>query len=203
MAEHYFTADPSSAANTSQRRVTLRGQEVEVVTGSGVFSPTRVDPGTSVLLRHVPDPPPEGVLVDLGCGWGPLTIALAQASPEARVLAVDVNARARELTALNAQRLGLANVVTMTPEAALEDHAGEIAALWSNPPIRIGKAALRELLAAWLRALAPDGEAHLVVSKNLGGDSLHRWLDEELGAPTQRVGSAKGFRVLRAARAAD
>jgi len=198
VAEHYFSADPTSASRTTQRQVVLRGREVTVVTDAGVFSPGRLDLGTSVLLREVPDPPETGVLVDLGCGWGPLSIALALASPKAEVVAVDVNSRARELTALNAQQLGLANVTVMSPEAAVAEFGGRIRTIWSNPPIRIGKPALRQLLTTWLRALAPEGEAFLVVAKNLGADSLHRWLVDEVGAATTRIGSAKGFRVLRA-----
>ncbi len=180
--------------------MTLRGREVDVLTDTGVFSPGRLDLGTRVLLREVPDPPGIGVLVDLGCGWGPCAIAMAQASPQARVVAVDVNERARELTAGNAVRLGLANLTVMAPDAALAELAGEVAAIWSNPPIRIGKPALHELLRTWLAALSLDGEAHLVVGKNLGADSLHRWLADELAAPTERIASAKGFRVLRVAR---
>jgi 16S rRNA (guanine1207-N2)-methyltransferase len=67
--------------------------------------------------------------------------------------------------------------------------------IWSNPPIRIGKQALHDLLLTWLPRLAPGGRAVLVVGRNLGADSLHRWLEEQ-GHPTTRIGSAKGFRVL-------
>ena len=196
MDEHYFSARPATPAELRPLDVTLRGHPVRVTSASGVFSGDRLDLGTRVLLDAVPDPPPSGTLVDLGCGWGPVSIALAQASPGASVVAVDVNERARELTAANAAQLGLDGVRVVAPEDAEPLVAGGIDELWSHPPIRIGKAALHELLRTWLGRLSPDGRAQLVVSKNLGADSLHRWLETELGMPTERIASSKGFRVL-------
>ncbi|MCM3661810.1 methyltransferase [Georgenia satyanarayanai] len=201
MSEHYFTAQPASPGETRTIDVVLRGRPVQVRTAPGVFSGDRLDLGTRVLLDAAPDPVPAGTLVDLGCGWGPVTLAMAAASPGARVLAVDVNERARDLTARNAAALGLGNVVVAAPEEAAGLVADGIDELWSNPPIRIGKEALHELLRTWLGRLAPDGRARLVVSKNLGADSLQRWVEAELGLPTERLSSAKGFRVLDVRRA--
>lgn len=196
MGEHYFSERPSSAAESRTIDVTLRGRPVRVHTAPGVFSADRLDKATQILLDAVPDPSPSGTLVDLGCGWGPVTLALASASPGARVVAVDVNERARELTARNAAALGLGNVVVAGPEEAAGMLGEGVTELWSNPPIRIGKQALHELLRTWLRRLVPGGRAYLVVGKNLGADSLHRWLETELALPTERVASSKGFRVL-------
>ena len=196
MSEHYFSAQPASPEETRQITVELRGRRVEVSTAAGVFSGDRLDPGTRVLLDAAPDPAASGTLVDLGCGWGPVTLALAAGSPRARVVAVDVNERARDLTARNAAALGLGNVVVAAPEEAAGLVADGVTELWSNPPIRIGKPALHELLRTWLGRLAPDGHAYLVVGKNLGADSLHRWIETELGLPTERLASSKGFRVL-------
>ncbi|WP_324653199.1 class I SAM-dependent methyltransferase [Georgenia sp. H159] len=196
MNEHYFSARPASPAETRVIDVVLRGRPVRVRTAPGVFSGDRLDPGTRVLLDAAPEPVPTGTLVDLGCGWGPITLALADAAPDARVVAVDVNERARDLTARNATALGYGNVVVADPEDAADLVADGIDELWSNPPIRIGKQALHELLRTWLGRLAPGGRALLVVSKNLGGDSLHRWIESELALPTSRLASAKGFRVL-------
>jgi len=196
VGEHYFSERPSSAAESRTIDVTLRGRPVRVHTAPGVFSADRLDKATQILLDAVPDPSPSGTLVDLGCGWGPVTLALASASPGARVVAVDVNERARELTARNAAALGLGNVVVAGPEEAAGMLGEGVTELWSNPPIRIGKQALHELLRTWLGRLVPGGRAYLVVGKNLGADSLHRWLETELALPTERVASSKGFRVL-------
>lgn len=196
--QHYFTAEPAAADERRTVPVTLAGRTVRAWTAPGVFSPGRVDLGTQVLLREVPPPPERGDLLDLGCGWGPLAITLALRSPGADVWAVDVNLRALDLLRRTAADAGLARLRARTPDAVPDDVA--FAAIWSNPPIRVGKAALHDLLARWLPRLAPGGAAHLVVQRNLGADSLHRWLAEELGLPTERAGSAKGYRVLRVAR---
>lgn len=193
---HYFDASPASERR-EQHTVTIQGRDYAVTTAGGVFSTARLDPGTAVLLGHVPPPPAEGVLADVGCGWGPITLALASASPSARVVAADVNELARELTAANCRAAGLSNVETLGQEAPtlLRERGVQLAGLWSNPPIRIGKAALHALLLDWLPLLAPEAMAHLVVGKNLGADSLQRWLTEQ-GFATERIASSKGFRVL-------
>lgn len=200
--DHYFSAKPASPDERVPARVRIRGRELEVVTASGVFSHGRLDLGTQVLLREVPDPPDGGNLLDLGCGWGPISLALAEAAPRATVWALDVNERALDLTQRNATSLGLAGVRAVRAEDVPEDVTFD--AIWSNPPIRVGKAVLHDLLRTWLPRLAPHGEAYLVVQKNLGADSLARWLAEELGETftVDRTASAKGFRVLRVGRAA-
>lgn len=191
---HYFTND-DSPLKTREITATIFGREHSFTTASGVFSGSRLDPGTAVLLRSV-TPPSQGHVLDLGCGFGPIAVGLAAASTAVTVDAVDVNTRALELTRLNAEQAGVASrITTATPEALPETSYDEI---WSNPPIRIGKEALHELLLAWLPRLKPDGVAWLVVSKNLGGDSLMKWLNAQ-GFPTSKYASAKGFRILEVA----
>jgi len=195
---HYFrTPDPSTAASRRDLDLVLAGQELTLTVSGGVFSAERIDLGSRVLLREVPNPPPAGDLLDLGCGWGPLAITQALLAPEATVWAVDVNALALELTSINAERAGLHGVRAVLPDQVPDDI--RFAAIWSNPPIRIGKAQLHELLLRWLPRLLPGGQAHLVVQRHLGADSLHRWLQETLpeGWTVERAGSAKGYRVLR------
>lgn len=193
--QHYFSAEPDVPEHRRTISVPLLGRTVRVQTSDGVFCPDRLDLGTSVLLRETPDPPERGELLDLGCGWGPLALTMAQLSPGARVWAVDVNRRAVRLTADNAASLGL-SVRAVTPEEVPADVAFDC--IWSNPPIRIGKEALHELLLAWLPRLAPGGRAYLVVQRNLGSDSLQTWLTRTLGPDylVSRHASAKGFRVL-------
>lgn len=193
--EHYFTASPASAGERRPLRVHLAGREVEVEVAGGVFSPGGLDKGTAVLLDEVPDPPGSGTFLDLGCGWGPLALTLGLLAPGADVWALDVNERALDLTRRNAAALGLARVRAATaPEVPAELRFDLV---WSNPPIRVGKAVLHGLLQAWLPRLAPGGEAYLVVQRNLGSDSLQRWVTAELGLPCERHASSRGFRVLR------
>ncbi len=196
--EHYFSADPGVAFRRAPVRASVWGHDLDLVSGSGVFAQGRLDVGTAVLFRET-DPPVGGRILDLGCGYGVIGLACAVAAAESRVRAVDVNQRALLLANENAAALGVADrYAAVLPE---EVPAGEeYDEIWSNPPIRVGKAALHDLLLTWLPRLASGGRAVMVVGKNLGADSLQRWLDEQ-GYPTERLASAKGFRVLETRRA--
>jgi 16S rRNA (guanine1207-N2)-methyltransferase len=192
--QHYFSERPQAAHRRGEVRVVLPDVHLRLETDSGTFSAGRLDPGTRVLLDTVPAPPPAGDLLDLGCGYGPVALTMAARSPGATVWAVDTNVRALELCVKNAARAGLHNVRCITPGQA--PPGTRYAVLWSNPPIRIGKAALHDLLTGWLGRLVPGGTAYLVVQRNLGADSLHRWLSGE-GWAVRRVTSRAGYRVLR------
>jgi len=195
--EHYFTADPSAPFRRAPVHASVWGQELSLTSGSGVFAQGRVDIGTAVLFRET-SPPAAGRVLDLGCGYGVIGLAIASVVPGSTVTGVDVNERAVLLANENAVSLGVADRYTaLTPDAVPAEATYD--ELWSNPPIRIGKAALHELLLTWLPRLAPGGRAVMVVGKNLGADSLQRWLGES-GYPTERIASAKGFRVLETRR---
>jgi 16S rRNA (guanine1207-N2)-methyltransferase len=172
-------------------RLTLPDLTVDLTTDRGVFAREGVDAGTKLLLLEAPAPTATGDVLDLGCGYGPIAVTLARRAPGATVWAVDVNERARALTAQNTA--GLDNVRVCAPDEVPADV--RFTTIWSNPPIRIGKAALHELLQRWLSRLTPDGRAVLVVQKHLGSDSLARWLDEH-GFPTTRLQSRVGYRLL-------
>jgi 16S rRNA (guanine1207-N2)-methyltransferase len=192
-SEHYFSADPSAPFTREEFTCEVWGHSLTLVSGSGVYSKGRLDPGTAVLFRETA-PPAGGEILDLGCGYGVIGLAIARAQPLATVTGVDVNERALLLADENARALGVeGRFVPRRPDdvpgAATYDE------IWSNPPIRIGKAALHDLLLTWLPRLVPGGRAVMVVGKNLGADSLQRWLGEQ-DYPTRRLASAKGFRVL-------
>ena len=196
---HYFRTPRGGTGTRRDLKLTLAGRDLTLHTAPGVFSTERLDLGTRVLLREVPPPPAEGDLLDLGCGWGPLAISQALLAPSATVWACDINRRSLELTAENAGIAGCPNVRAVLPQDVPDDV--RFAAIWSNPPIRIGKAHLHELLLRWLSRLLPGSDAFLVVQRHLGADSLHAWLAEGLGPgwTVARSGSAKGYRVLRVA----
>jgi 16S rRNA (guanine1207-N2)-methyltransferase len=194
VTDHYFSPHPQARHRPGQVRVILPGVYLELATDAGMFSPERLDPGTRLLLDETPAPPASGDLLDLGCGYGPIACVLAVRSPGATVWAVDVNERALELCARNAATAGLANVRCVTPgDPSLP---AQFAGIWSNPPIRVGKQALHELLGLWLGRLTPGGQAHLVAGRNLGADSLHRWLAEQ-GWSVTRLAARSGYRLLQ------
>jgi 16S rRNA G1207 methylase RsmC len=199
--DHYFSPDPQSPLRTSVRTLSLRGHEVTLETASGTFSPGGLDAGTEVLLKYAPATPELGTFLDIGCGWGPLTVALALESPGATVFGVDVNDRALQVARDNAENLGLSNVMVAQPETLEGTLTFDL--IWSNPPIRVGKKALHDILALWLPRLAPEGEAYLVIAKKLGADSLLEWLNsgDVPHIRAERVETSRGYRILRVAKA--
>jgi 16S rRNA (guanine1207-N2)-methyltransferase len=202
-ADHYFSAEPAAPAHRGEIEFSVAGRDYRLAVASGVFSAGRLDPGTAVLLKKgdLPTASASGTFLDLGCGYGPIASVLASESPQALVFAVDVNSRARELTAENAARLGLAERVRVAgPEEVPADVTFD--QIWSNPPTHVGKAELYALMDRWLPRLAPDGVAWLVINRHLGGDSLHSRLVGQ-GWTVERKASQRGFRVLRVSRKTD
>ncbi len=199
MTEHYFSTDPETPERPREFTFMVAGDVYRFTAAGGVFSADRVDAGTAVLLRKAPLPGPRGgVYLDLGCGYGPISCVLAKTSEHARVWALDVNARALDLVRRNAAAAGVGDRVTAVTAADIPTDV-MFDEIWSNPPIRIGKAELHTLLSTWLPRLAPDGSAWLVVAKHLGGDSLQAWMQAE-GWSVDRHASQKGYRILRVSR---
>jgi len=198
--EHYFSSSPAAPEALREIRVRLAGRDLTVVTAPAVFSPDHVDAGTQALLDAVPEPPHTGHLLDLGAGWGPMALTMALTSPDATVWALDVNPRALDLVRRNAQRLGLDHVNAVLAADVPADVT--FTTIWSNPPIRVGKAVLHGLMHEWLPRLEPGGSAWLVVQKHLGADSFQRWLATEFsdGYSVSRASSSKGFRLLEVRR---
>jgi 16S rRNA (guanine1207-N2)-methyltransferase len=193
-AGQYFDPDPSSPSKPRTVDLHLPDVNLRLTTDSGVFAADGVDPGTKHLLLDAAVSPEGGTLLDLGCGYGAIALTLARRAPSATVWATDVNTRALRLCEANAVANGITNVRVAEPAAVPVDVAFD--EIWSNPPIRIGKSALHELLSTWLPRLVPGGVAWLVVQKHLGSDSLARWL-QDAGWPTERVSSRGGYRVLK------
>jgi 16S rRNA G1207 methylase RsmC len=199
-SDHYFSQEPKSNYQPKQIELDIAGEVSKVNTASGTFSPLRLDAGTSVLIDCLDLAPKKGNILDLGCGWGPIALNLAKNSPDSKVWAVDINNRSLELTDMNAKALGLGNIQTATPNAVPKDI--KFSGIWSNPPIRIGKKELHELLLTWLPRLENGSSAYLVVQKNLGSDSLQKWLTETLidGYEVSRLTSIKTYRILQVLR---
>lgn len=199
MDEQYFTdSSPATADEVRTIKVSARGFDLSMCVSSRVFSGSKLDLGTRQLLEIAPDLPEGGTFLDLGCGWGPIATIMSLESPNATVWAVDVNSRAVDLTQRNAQANGASAVRALKAEEALavsQESDTRFDVIWSNPPVRIGKEAMHEMLLAWLDRLAPSGVAHLVVQRNLGADSLITWLNGQ-GLKASKYASKKGFRII-------
>ncbi|HEY6530852.1 MAG TPA: methyltransferase [Acidimicrobiales bacterium] len=204
---HYFSRQPATPSHRRTIRLSLPDLELGLTTDRGVFSTDRIDPGTRLLLQEAPAPTAEtATALDLGCGYGPIAVALSRRAPSIDVWAVDVNERAVALCAENAEAAGAARVHPVVVDehgaavaGAPDDLAGldavRFGGIWSNPPIRIGKPALHRMLTTWLDRLRPDGRAWLVVQRHLGADSLAAWMEGE-GWATERLVSRAGYRLL-------
>ena len=191
---HYFDEQPDAPSMPRDIELWLPDMSVTLTTDRGVFGYDQVDAGSKLLLLKAPAPPQEGNLLDLGCGVGTIALPMARRAPGATVWAVDVNGRARDLCSANAEANGVANIRVAAPDDVPTDT--EFDCIWSNPPIRIGKPALHDLLVTWLGRLSSTGYAVMVVHKHLGADSLQRWLTEQ-GYPTERLASSSGYRILQ------
>jgi len=203
--EQYFTHQPQSKssrpradAGEKQHSATwqVAGTQLHLVSDHGVFARQGIDAGTAVLIEQAIRPPDNGNFLDLGCGSGALAMTLAVLSPQATIWAVDVNERALDLTRINVVSNKLHNVSVCTPNGVPDDLKFDL--IWSNPPIRIGKKALHDLLLRWLAMLSDDGKAWLVVQRNLGSDSLADWLAAQ-GFDVAREASKRGYRVISVA----
>ena len=201
-SDHYFSQEPKSNYQPKQIELNVAGEVFKVSTASGTFSPLRLDVGTSVIIDHLELAPNNGNILDLGCGWGAIAMNLAKHSPKATIWAVDVNNRSLELTSENAKTIGVSNIRAATPDKVPTDI--KFSGIWSNPPIRIGKKELHALLLTWLPRLEKGASAYLVVQKNLGSDSLQKWLTETLveGFEVTRLTSVKTYRIIQVLRTA-
>jgi 16S rRNA G1207 methylase RsmC len=193
--EHYFSSEPSAAKKTVTISIQVAGEELELQAASGTFSSSKLDAGTAVLLRQDRLFPKDGNVLDMGCGWGPIGISIAHCSPQTKVFGVDINQRSIEQSNLNARALELKNYQALHSKNLPEDL--KFSAIWSNPPIRVGKKVLHELMQTYIPRLEPGGKAMLVVQKNLGADSFQRWLTTTFEtAEVRRVDTDKGYRVI-------
>jgi 16S rRNA (guanine1207-N2)-methyltransferase len=193
----YFEPTPDAASQPTEVRLDLADFSLRLTTDRGVFSHGSVDTGTRLLLQEAPTPGPIATALDLGCGTGAIACTLARRAPKATVWAVDVNERARALTAANAAANGCENVHVGAPDDVPADTMFDL--IWSNPPIRIGKPALHAMLTTWLNRLSPAGVAVLVVQKHLGADSLATWIGTK-GFIVERLTSRQNFRLLKVSR---
>jgi len=193
--EHYFSSDPAAPKKTVSVTIQVGGKKIEIDAASGTFSSSKLDAGTAVLLKQDEHFPKDGNVLDVGCGWGPIGLSIASVATACRVFAIDINQRSIEQSNLNSKNLGLSNYSAGHSRDLPDDL--RFSAIWSNPPIRVGKKILHELMETYIPRLEPGGRAMLVVQKNLGADSFQRWLSTRFpDAEVTRVATDKGYRVI-------
>jgi len=189
---HYFDAKPKGRIERLQIRTTIRGQALSLVTARGLFSPEHVD-HASALLAEESDVPKGSRVLDLGCGYGVIGIAIAKADPSATVVLSDVNQRAVGLAAENCTANGVtAETVVSNGMTALVGREFDVVLV--NPPFAAGKETwMRMLRDAWSQ-IVPGGSLQAVAPTKSGGSMVER-LILELAGNCEILGRQSGFRI--------
>ena len=194
MAEQYYTADPTCESKPVPCAFPYRGHGLNFMTDAGVFSKGELDEGTRLLLNALPDL--SGDVLDLGCGWGAIGVAVARAYPDCRVVMADVNHRALALCRDNLQRNhAQAECIESDGMAQLMDRTFD--AVITNPPIRAGKQVIYRMFSDAARCLREDGALYLVIRKQQGAESCMKYL-KTLYASVEKLVKSGGFWVLKA-----
>lgn len=194
--EHYFTPQPTSESASREITTRLRGEEYRFVTEAGVFSRSRIDPGTRLLANSLPLPE-QGKMLDLGCGYGPVGIAAAKEQPKLEVVMVDVNQRAAELAKLNARLNGVTNVDVRSGEDFQVAPEQDFVIIATNPPIRAGKRVIYPLLTRAKEHLVPGGILYVVIRTRQGAASMEKHL-ETTYSRVETIARGSGYRVFAA-----
>jgi len=193
MPDHYYTAEPESASRPVECVVQIAGRELRFLTDAGVFSRGELDPGSVLLIRSVGSL--AGEVLDLGCGWGAIGIALAVMNPAARFTFSDINARAVELARGNIARNGIANAQAIQSDG-FTALSGAFDHIVSNPPIRIGKGPLYALFDAAFERLNPGGSLTIVIRKQQGAPSAVKHF-EGLFGNAEVIARSGGYWIIQ------
>ena len=193
MSDHYYTENPASAHDERRIVLSILGQELTFTTDAGVFSRDGLDRGTELLLEALPEL--TGRVLDLGCGWGAVGVALGKKYPALEIVMTDINQRAVDLARRNLARNGVAAEVVQGD--GFENVAGEFDAIITNPPIRAGKAVIYGLFREARDRLNPGGALYVVIRKQQGAPSALKYLKETF-AEAETIDRSGGFHVMRA-----
>ena len=194
MNDQYYTADPTSESNPVPCAFPYRGHGLNFMTDAGVFSKGELDVGSRLLLDALPTF--TGDVLDIGCGWGAIGVAIAKANKNAKVTMVDINRRALDLCRQNCQRNGVTAEV-IESDGMAEVMGRKFDAIVTNPPIRAGKQVIYKMFADAAQSLNLDGALYLVIRKQQGAESCVKYL-KTLFNEVEKLDKSGGFWVLKA-----
>lgn len=197
MTNHYYSQEPTTEHDFEQWSFELKGKNFQFVTDSGVFSRETVDFGSRVLIDtfNWEELPADGKILDVGCGYGPIGLAIAFAS-QRFVEMVDINSRAVELAQGNANRNGIKQVDIHQSNIYEAVHEETYAAIVSNPPIRAGKKVVHEILTEAYPRLKSGGTLTIVIQKKQGASSAKSKMAETFGN-AEIVHKEKGYYIIK------
>ena len=188
----YFDNNENLKSEEIKRKAIIHGEEFEFITDNGVFSKKGLDFGTRSLLENLDITKISGKVLDFGCGYGPIGIYISRMT-NAKVHMIDVNRRSLELARRN---VNLNHVNVEVYESNIYENVNEtFDYIVSNPPIRVGKKILYEILFKAYNYLKEKGELWIVVNKDQGAKSLMK--DLEKTYKVELVNKNKGFYIIR------
>lgn len=194
--DHYYSKKPTSESNRETWDTKIAGKDFTFTTDAGVFSKNKIDTGSEVLMTTAAKQDyPEGNILDMGCGYGPIGIYLGQSFPDRTIEMVDLNERALELANINAAQNDVSNVHIYQSNLFENVKSKEFAAILSNPPIRAGKKVVHEILETAYDYLTEGGKLLIVIQKKQGAPSAKKKMEEVFGN-VERIHLEKGFWVL-------
>lgn len=197
MSDHYYSKKPQSKSNPKTQDYQLLGRTYRLTTDTGVFSKNQIDYGTRLLIESFKSPSINGKLLDLGCGYGPLGVAIADHFPERKIVLVDINERAISLAQKNIDQNNIKNAEVILSDGFLQIRNYQFAAILTNPPIRAGKKVVYQMFEDSKDALYKGGELWIVIQKKQGAPSAKNKL-EELFQSVDIVTRKKGYYIIRA-----
>ena len=197
MSQHYYSKNPQTKSNPQEWTYTLRGEKFHFQTDSGVFSKGDIDFGSRLLIETYVDSSIDGPVLDVGCGYGPIGMAIAKAFPQKEVHMVDVNTRAIELAKKNAEKNGIQNVRIYESDGLAAVEEKKFSAILTNPPIRAGKETIFRFYEEAYDKLEKGGSLWVVIQKKQGAPSTQEKL-EELFGDCQVIDKKKGYFIFEA-----
>jgi 16S rRNA (guanine1207-N2)-methyltransferase len=197
LPDHYYSRKPNADSNPKYWDFTLNNSRFRFKTDNGVFSKNEVDFGSRLLIETFTLPEVDGPLLDVGCGYGPVGLALAKQNPNFTVHMVDINERALELSRDNAKANGVENVLIYESDKLEGVKETNFSAILTNPPIRAGKKTVHDIFAQSKDKLASGGELWIVIQKKQGAPSAVDKLNQLFGE-VEVVDKEKGYFIIRA-----
>lgn len=188
---HYFENDENLKSKEELKKVKINNQEFTFLTDNGVFSKKGLDFGTRSLLETIDIENISGKILDFGCGYGPIGIYIAKMTG-GEVHMIDVNRRSLELARKNAY-LNHANV-NIYESNIYSNILDKFDYIISNPPIRVGKKVLYQILFEAKDHLNKNGKLWIVINKNQGAKSLVKDLEKEYKVEIKNKN--KGFYII-------
>ena len=194
---HYYDLDPTLGSKERQVQFEISGKSISLITDNGVFSKSRLDEGSEILLKAILPYDLGGKILDIGSGYGPIGLTIALMKETASVTLADINPRAVALCKKNVTNNGLDSRVTSIESDLYQNIEGPYDSIVANPPIRAGKKITYALYEGAYQHLIDGGYFYFVIRKAQGASSASQYVKEVFGNITM-ISRKKGYHIYMA-----